>query len=266
MEKKNTILLTVIAIATLLVAVVGATFAYFTAQVTTNNDDKNNVDVTTAALATATMDLGPQVTAEDIYPGAKVVKPIHVTGGCREGATTCTPINTDITITPDFTNAMVDGKNVFVGESGASDITWKLYKSDQPITCRNVIEHATQTPDSTTTPNSTTTEIRYTQKSTCKLGTVTDATTDEEFAALTDVDFDSMTALISGDVSKLSEMITVYGSADKKTDDYYYLVVSYADNGNQDAQQDKNFKISISFGASTTVNTDRNYGSTTTEP
>ena len=32
MEKKNTVLLTVIAIATLLVAMVGATFAYFTAQ------------------------------------------------------------------------------------------------------------------------------------------------------------------------------------------------------------------------------------------
>ena len=31
-NKKNTILLTVIAVATLLVAVVGATFAYFTAQ------------------------------------------------------------------------------------------------------------------------------------------------------------------------------------------------------------------------------------------
>ena len=31
MEKKNTVLLTVIAVATLLVAVVGATFAYFTA-------------------------------------------------------------------------------------------------------------------------------------------------------------------------------------------------------------------------------------------
>ena len=36
MERKNTILLTVIAIATLLVAVVGATFAYFTATITDN--------------------------------------------------------------------------------------------------------------------------------------------------------------------------------------------------------------------------------------
>ena len=37
MEKKNTVLLTVIAISTLLVAVVGATFAYFSANITGNN-------------------------------------------------------------------------------------------------------------------------------------------------------------------------------------------------------------------------------------
>ena len=38
MEKKNMVLLTVIAVATLLVAVVGATFAYFTATVTDSRD------------------------------------------------------------------------------------------------------------------------------------------------------------------------------------------------------------------------------------
>ncbi|MBQ6817029.1 MAG: hypothetical protein IJO27_01200 [Bacilli bacterium] len=46
MEKKNTVLLTVIAIATLLVAVVGATFAYFSASVT--NTEKTTVTATTA--------------------------------------------------------------------------------------------------------------------------------------------------------------------------------------------------------------------------
>lgn len=46
MEKKNTVLLTVIAIATLLVAVVGATFAYFSASVTST--DKTTVTTTTA--------------------------------------------------------------------------------------------------------------------------------------------------------------------------------------------------------------------------
>ena len=43
MEKKNTILLTVIAVATLLVAVVGASFAFFAVQETNNA----NVDITT---------------------------------------------------------------------------------------------------------------------------------------------------------------------------------------------------------------------------
>ncbi len=46
MDKKNTLLLTVIAIATLLVAIVGATFAYFTAQTGAGQDVK--IDVTTS--------------------------------------------------------------------------------------------------------------------------------------------------------------------------------------------------------------------------
>ena len=48
MEKKNTLLLTVIAVATLLVAVVGATFAYF-GSFSTNVENKAGVNVTTEA-------------------------------------------------------------------------------------------------------------------------------------------------------------------------------------------------------------------------
>ena len=48
MEKKNTLLLTVIAVATLLVAVVGATFAYF-GSFTTTVDSRAGVNVTTGA-------------------------------------------------------------------------------------------------------------------------------------------------------------------------------------------------------------------------
>lgn len=47
MDKKNTIFLTVIAVATLLVAVVGATFAYFTAQTGTTKDVPVNVTTST---------------------------------------------------------------------------------------------------------------------------------------------------------------------------------------------------------------------------
>lgn len=53
MEKKNTILLTVIAVATLLVAVVGATFAYFTAQGGTTS--QANVTVSTGTAGSSSM-------------------------------------------------------------------------------------------------------------------------------------------------------------------------------------------------------------------
>lgn len=231
MEKKNTILLTVIAIATLLVAVVGATFAYFTAQVTTTNNDQNTTDVTTAALASASMDMGSKVTEKEIYPGAKVVKSVHVTGSCEEGVATCNKVGAVITVTPTIPTEF------------GTDVEWALYKSEQPITCRNVITSSTGT---ATTEGTTTTEVnQYQMVSTCKSGVVTDTTTDEEFKALTDVDFDSMTALISGTTTPQSKTIQVDGT----TDDHYYLVVNYKDSGVQNAQQGKTFNIAITFGA-----------------
>lgn len=56
-NRKNTILLTVIAVATLLVAVVGATFAYFTAQ--GGGDVTKNVNVVTDTSDSATFTLEP---------------------------------------------------------------------------------------------------------------------------------------------------------------------------------------------------------------
>lgn len=67
-RKNNTALLTVIAIATLLVAVVGATFAYFSAS--TDNDANVNVTATTAAAdaftATSSDDITLNVTADNM--------------------------------------------------------------------------------------------------------------------------------------------------------------------------------------------------------
>ena len=54
MDKKNTMLLTVIAVATLLVAVVGATFAYFTATANTNNTTAG-VTATTGTVSTVNL-------------------------------------------------------------------------------------------------------------------------------------------------------------------------------------------------------------------
>ena len=61
MEKKNTMLLTVIAVATLLVAVVGATFAYFSVQ--TASDGLTKASVTGKASATGTLTATTKTTA-----------------------------------------------------------------------------------------------------------------------------------------------------------------------------------------------------------
>ena len=60
MEKKNTLLLTVIAVAVLLVAVVGATFAYFTA--TSTGSKTQTVKVTTNTINTSQFDSGSILT------------------------------------------------------------------------------------------------------------------------------------------------------------------------------------------------------------
>ena len=73
-KKGNTILLTVIAIATLLVAVVGATFAYFTATVT-GNEGASSVIVNTANLGTVTFQDGSEeVKLENALPGASITR------------------------------------------------------------------------------------------------------------------------------------------------------------------------------------------------
>lgn len=108
MEKKNTILLTVIAIATLLVAVVGATFAYFTASITTTGDEdgtKSNTNITTRTMTNAVMDLGNIMAssedneAKNVLPGFKMMKSVTVTGTAPEGVTNPLAIDADIVLT-----------------------------------------------------------------------------------------------------------------------------------------------------------------------
>jgi len=68
-RKGSTILLTVIGIATLLVTLVGATFAYFTANVNDLNKDKTNVTVTAAKLGKITYTQGSKIELDNVYPG-----------------------------------------------------------------------------------------------------------------------------------------------------------------------------------------------------
>ena len=98
-NRKNTILLTVIAVATLLVAVVGATFAYFSAQ--GGGTATNNLEVKTEAAASSSFSIdknlailanmdnfGPGGTSEVNTQTDTMTGTIEFTAGTGEGAQT----------------------------------------------------------------------------------------------------------------------------------------------------------------------------------
>ena len=68
MEKKNVVLLSVIAIATLLITVVGATFAYYAATVS-GNPETDTVKITAADNLTITYSGGETIHGENVLPG-----------------------------------------------------------------------------------------------------------------------------------------------------------------------------------------------------
>ncbi len=79
MERKNVVLLTVIAVATLLTAMVGSTFAYFTAQVSGTGVNKEVVNATTATVsATYTEGSNIAIDANAIDPSWSGTKKITI--------------------------------------------------------------------------------------------------------------------------------------------------------------------------------------------
>ena len=72
MERKNTVLLTVIAVATLLVAVIGATFAYFTA--TAGGSGTTPVSVQTSSSGSSTFTSTSLTKASSELPSTIIFK------------------------------------------------------------------------------------------------------------------------------------------------------------------------------------------------
>ena len=101
MEKKNTVLLTVIAVATLLVAVVGATFAYFTAT-TTPNGNGGNTTATTTTVGNVDLTMAASTTTNDLkYPGGYLVVGASVTA---KDTDTANDFNVTYTVNGKITN------------------------------------------------------------------------------------------------------------------------------------------------------------------
>lgn len=211
MERKNTILLTVIAIATLLVAVVGATFAYFTAQFTTTNDSNNKVEVKPSTVASVSFDYGNTVTlADTIYPGYQVVKEMHVTGDGEDDAKAA---SVKLTLGGD------------VGENIAANQHLKvtLYKGTSSGQVTFDTKPVTQTVG---------TETKYYDTGTLNTNSAQLVKTFETSSV------------------KINDDYTIDGITGN-TDSYYYLVVEYVNDNaaNQDDEKNDTFKVTIAAEA-----------------
>ena len=136
MDKKNTMLLTVIAVATLLVAVVGATFAYFS--VTVKGDESTSTSVTgstseapgTVTFATANANLSLKVSAADMAKTNQGKKYYAIAGQTGRGESEI-PVNifsASVTGGPDGQKYSCKG-NVKVALSGTMPDALKLNES-----------------------------------------------------------------------------------------------------------------------------------------
>ncbi len=97
-SKGQTIFLSVVGVATLLVAIVGATFAFFSITVE-GNEEASSIIVRTALLTNIVFEDGDEVSVLDAYPGAYVDKKFTITAPLSEGqALTADALPTDYQI------------------------------------------------------------------------------------------------------------------------------------------------------------------------
>ena len=119
MERRNTILLTVIAIATLSVAVVGATFAYFTATTNPGGTNNQNVNTNTAKIGGINFNFNSQSTKHEYlnYPGG-----VAVFGAKADISKAQTEDTNDYDVSYNL-------KIVYTNDT-STDLDWELYVSD----------------------------------------------------------------------------------------------------------------------------------------
>ena len=102
---------------------IGISYSYYLANISTSNEENKNSNITTTTITNVVMDMQGKVTSDGAYPGHKMVKEVVVRG---IGESNSLPANASIKITPDL------GDFEF-------DVTWKLYKSEEAITCSSTL-------------------------------------------------------------------------------------------------------------------------------
>ena len=116
-NRGQSILLTVIGVATLLVSIIGATFAYFTVQVTGNNT-ASSINVKTADVAGVVFSDGPAITATNVYPGYSKAKTFTIKSENGDASSNVQYIINLVTTTTTLSAASSTANEVYYGLSG----------------------------------------------------------------------------------------------------------------------------------------------------
>lgn len=227
MEKKNTVLLTVIAVATLLVAVVGATFAYFTATANTDNGTSGTVNTTTANVAGATLEIG-SVTGNSYlkYPGGVGYSGVTLNAKKADSDTSTNNYNLNYQLKLSYKNAT------------NTDLEFEVYKINNiadPV-CK---EHE----DSTSVPGKTI--YYYTVADAPDSATPNDCTVTTTGGVLVANGTLEKGTTASKDITLAKDGTAV--SFDSKTNEdavTYYLVVKYPNSGSDESTGNMGKEIS----------------------
>lgn len=129
-NRGQSIFLSVVGIATLLVAIIGATFAYFSITVN-GNDTASSIHVTTATLGNVTFDgTGAGVSIENVYPGWTTTKTFTIQAAGADSTSAIQYLVTlDVATTgntllngADFVYTLAtDDTNAYLGASGTTN-------------------------------------------------------------------------------------------------------------------------------------------------
>ena len=174
---------------------IGVSYSYYLANISTSNEENKNSDISSATITKVVMDMQGKVTSDGTYPGHKMVKEVVVRG---IGESNSLPANASIQITPDLGDF-------------SDDVTWKLYKSEEAITCSSTLHK----------------EGNIYEESTCNIPS-------------------SATLELKGTADNAYKNIVVKPNTETK----YYLVVEYLNKTdiNQSNQMGKSFSIDIGIG------------------
>ena len=239
-NKRSMVLLTVIAVATLLVAVVGASFAFFTASVNTVNPENATTTVKAKTLASATMDMGSVISLTNKLPGYQAVKTLTITGG---GGNDALPINTRLTLTPDLDYTTADSQTAYM------PVRYTIYKT-------TTTAHNAAVNNDSANHNG---KVYFTSNEVSQTVPAVPAQNDQpavpgytKYYDAGTLETGGLTALADGTGTFSGNTPVTYDiTVSHDTADTYYVVIEYINNNSaeQNAEQGQTFSVTMSYAA-----------------